>query len=57
MHSAGLEPGLDPDGDGLGQDSRSTLHTECQITVVEFSEDHIEQVLQLLCFWQGLNGY
>jgi hypothetical protein len=43
MQSAGLEPGLDPNSDPFGHDEKSTLHTECQITVVEFSEDQIEK--------------
>lgn len=43
MPGAGQEPGLDPHSDQFGTDDRSTLHTECQITVVEFSEDNIEQ--------------
>ncbi|KAF8249592.1 hypothetical protein K440DRAFT_543084 [Wilcoxina mikolae CBS 423.85] len=41
IQSAGQDPGLDPDGEG--GDMSSTLHTDCQITVVEFSEERIVQ--------------
>ncbi|KAF8538158.1 hypothetical protein BDD12DRAFT_183029 [Trichophaea hybrida] len=41
IQSAGQDPGLDPDG--VGGDMSSTLHTDCQITVVEFSEERIVQ--------------
>jgi len=50
IQSAGQDPGLDPDGEG----DRSSLHTDCQITVVEFSEDYIIRQ----DFWnEGLKGF
>jgi hypothetical protein len=43
MLSSGLEPGLNPNSDGLADELTSSLHTDCQITVVEYSEDQISQ--------------
>ena len=54
MATAGLEPGLNPHAEGERQRPDSKLHTACQITVVEFSEDKIEQK----DFWNdGLHGF
>lgn len=41
----GLEPGIqvDQDHDGLGDERMDQLHTDCQITIVEFSADQIEK--------------
>jgi len=41
--SSGLEPGLNPNSDGLADKLTSSLHTECQITVVEYNEEQISQ--------------
>ena len=40
--AAGLEPGLDPDQD-IDDERTKALKGECQITVVEYSEDKLEQ--------------
>ena len=38
----GQEPGLDPSKDNGGRATTPTLHQECQITVVDFSEKNLE---------------
>ncbi|KAI1465248.1 uncharacterized protein F4812DRAFT_440226 [Daldinia caldariorum] len=38
----GAEPGVDPSKPDGGQETRPTLHAECQITVVDFSQDNLE---------------
>lgn len=54
LATAGLEPGLDPHAEGERGRPDSNLHTACQITVVEFSEDKIEQK----DFWNdGLHNF
>ncbi|KAI5867924.1 hypothetical protein GGS23DRAFT_543214 [Durotheca rogersii] len=42
----GAEPGIDPSQPDGGQDTMPSLHTECQITVVDFSQEDL-QVLDL----------
>ncbi|KAI1810367.1 hypothetical protein GGS20DRAFT_579931 [Poronia punctata] len=37
----GAEPGVDPKKPDGGQESSPALHAECQITVVDFSEDNL----------------
>ncbi|KAI1268406.1 hypothetical protein F5Y18DRAFT_228313 [Xylariaceae sp. FL1019] len=39
---AGAEPGLDPTKLDGGQDTVPTLHAECQVTIVDFSHDHLQ---------------
>ncbi|KAI1798576.1 hypothetical protein F4811DRAFT_547989 [Daldinia bambusicola] len=38
----GAEPGVDPSKPDGGQETVPTLHAECQITVVDFSQDNLE---------------
>ncbi|KAI1827421.1 hypothetical protein F4861DRAFT_363669 [Xylaria intraflava] len=38
----GAEPGVDPEELVAGQDAVPDLHTDCQITVVDFSQDDLE---------------
>ncbi|KAI1435155.1 hypothetical protein GGR50DRAFT_658744 [Xylaria sp. CBS 124048] len=38
----GAEPGVDPEIPDGGQDNMPMLHNECQITVVDFSQDDLE---------------
>ncbi|KAI0166184.1 hypothetical protein GGR57DRAFT_15282 [Xylariaceae sp. FL1272] len=38
----GAEPGLDPTKVDGGQDTVPTLHADCQVTVVDFSQDHLQ---------------
>ncbi len=68
----GQEPGLDPSKPNGGRAQTPTFHEECQITVVEFSEDDIivqdfenEQLIEYLkkpkeswvqCRWINVNG-
>lgn len=40
---AGGEPGIAPDATSLEDERLASLHTECQITVVDFSEDQIRK--------------
>ncbi|KAK4221438.1 putative transporter [Podospora fimiseda] len=41
----GAEPGVDPSKPDGGHGSMTTLRAPCDITVVDFSEDHIEKTL------------
>ncbi|KAK4167648.1 putative transporter [Cladorrhinum sp. PSN259] len=41
----GAEPGVDPSKLDGGHGSMTTLHADCDITIVDFSEDHIEKTL------------
>jgi hypothetical protein len=68
----GQEPGLDPSKPNGGRPQTPTLHEECQITVVDFSEDDIAlhdldnaKLIQFLdkkqaewikCRWINVNG-
>ncbi|KAJ8111789.1 hypothetical protein ONZ43_g5539 [Nemania bipapillata] len=68
----GAEPGIDPKKPDGGRDAPPNLHTECQITVVDFSQDNlvvhelnnselIEFVKQpqpswVKCRWINVNG-
>ncbi|TAQ86079.1 hypothetical protein B7494_g5594 [Chlorociboria aeruginascens] len=68
----GQEPGVDPSKPNGGRFHTPTLHEECQITVVDFSEDSIEmhecnnaQIIELVqkemedwikCRWINVNG-
>ncbi|KAI1378386.1 hypothetical protein F4677DRAFT_413099 [Hypoxylon crocopeplum] len=38
----GAEPGIDPSKPDGGQDSTPGLHADCQITVVDFSQDNLQ---------------
>ncbi|KAH7305648.1 cora family metal ion transporter-like protein [Rhexocercosporidium sp. MPI-PUGE-AT-0058] len=69
---AGQEPGLDPSKHNGGRTEVPTFHEQCQITVVDFSEDNMvgyeldnEQLIQFLdmkqetwvkCRWINVNG-
>lgn len=69
---AGQEPGLDPSKPNGGRNQLPTFHEECQITVVDFSEDDIyqyefnnAQIVQFVqakqdpwikCRWINVNG-
>ncbi|CCX31206.1 Similar to Magnesium transport protein CorA; acc. no. Q9WZ31 [Pyronema omphalodes CBS 100304] len=53
IQSAGLDPGLDPEVGPISSEYES-LHTECQITVVEFNE---EQIVQQDFFNEGLKEF
>jgi hypothetical protein len=68
----GQEPGLDPSKPNGGRAQTPTLHEECQITVVDFSEDDMvmhnfgnQELIQFLekkqeswiqCRWINVNG-
>ncbi|RDL39758.1 Uncharacterized protein BP5553_04098 [Venustampulla echinocandica] len=68
----GQEPGLDPSKPNGGRSQLPTLHEECQITVVDFSEDNMvmtdfgnvrfidflekEQESWVTCRWINVNG-
>jgi len=43
ISSAGLDPGLNPDSDGLADELTSSIFTDCQITIVEYNEEKISQ--------------
>ncbi|KAK6949943.1 hypothetical protein Daesc_008266 [Daldinia eschscholtzii] len=68
----GAEPGVDPSKPDGGQETVPTLHAECQITVVDFSQDNLEihelnnhQLIEFVqkpqpswvkCRWINVNG-
>ncbi|KAI1658265.1 hypothetical protein F4813DRAFT_59736 [Daldinia decipiens] len=68
----GAEPGVDPSKPDGGQETVPTLHAECQITVVDFSQDDLEiheldnhQLIEFVqksqpswvkCRWINVNG-
>ena len=69
---AGQEPGLDPSKPNGGRTELPTFHEQCQITIVDFSEEHMvgyeldnEQLIKFLdekqeswvkCRWINVNG-
>ncbi|KAH7377564.1 cora family metal ion transporter-like protein [Cadophora sp. MPI-SDFR-AT-0126] len=69
---AGQEPGLDPSKTNGGRNELPTFHEQCQITIVDFSEDNMvgyeldnEQLIKFLdekqqawvkCRWINVNG-
>lgn len=68
----GAEPGVDPSKPDGGQETVPTLHAECRITVVDFSQDDLEiheldnhQLIEFIqkpqpswvkCRWINVNG-
>ncbi|KAI1497783.1 hypothetical protein F5X99DRAFT_395795 [Biscogniauxia marginata] len=68
----GAEPGIDPSKPDGGQDSVPDLHTQCQITVVDFSQEDLQihelnnaQLVEFIkqpqpswvkCRWINVNG-
>jgi hypothetical protein len=41
--TAGMEPGLDPDERSIDDERLKSIHSVCQITIMEYSEDNIQQ--------------